>query len=217
VRFRADESHALEAALEYDLKFERHPGLAVCDRRERSILSEWLARTRARHVLDAACGTGRLVPTIAEAGARVVAADNLFVRLALAQDNLDGVPTPLVDCDARRLPFEDSRFDLVICVRLLHHYEERAQRRTVLAELARVSKRWIIFTFDDGVTLASRLGVLLKRLRGRKPERNPSLDGIRRDAAAVGLAIVETRRVAPVFHAERFVLAEKANTEPATR
>jgi len=211
VRFTRKERHALEVALEYDAKFRRSPGLVITDGREKRIIRDWLAKTGARHVLDAACGTGRLAPTILETGPNVVAADNMFVRLALARHNLRGLAVPLVDCDVMRLPFADDRFDLSLCVRLLHHFEDATKRRAALAELARVSRRWVIFTFDDGTTVASRLGVLSKRLRGRIPERNPSLDEIKRDAFAVGLEVVETRRVAAVFHAERFVLAERTS------
>lgn len=52
---------------------------------------------------------------------------------------LDGAMTG----DALRLPVRDASVDLVLCSQLLHHFTE-ADARTVLAELHRVSRGWVV-------------------------------------------------------------------------
>jgi SAM-dependent methyltransferase len=48
-----------------------------------------------------------------------------------------------VCADARRLPFPDRAFDIVICSQLLHHFAE-PELRDVIAELDRVARRVIV-------------------------------------------------------------------------
>jgi SAM-dependent methyltransferase len=52
---------------------------------------------------------------------------------------LDGA----VCADARHLPFADASVDVVICSQVLHHFED-AELSVVLAELARVARRYTI-------------------------------------------------------------------------
>jgi SAM-dependent methyltransferase len=46
-----------------------------------------------------------------------------------------------LQADAFRLPFRDKAFDLVFCWELLHHVSQPQQ---VLAEMARVARRWAV-------------------------------------------------------------------------
>jgi SAM-dependent methyltransferase len=48
-----------------------------------------------------------------------------------------------VCADARTLPFADSSVDVVICSQLLHHFED-GEIPSVLRELHRVARRWVI-------------------------------------------------------------------------
>jgi SAM-dependent methyltransferase len=48
-----------------------------------------------------------------------------------------------VCADARRLPFRDCAFDIVICSQLLHHFAE-PELRAVVAELDRVARRAVV-------------------------------------------------------------------------
>jgi ubiquinone/menaquinone biosynthesis C-methylase UbiE len=75
----------------------------------------------ARRVLDVGCGDGRLTAEIQASD--VVAADVSQVALERAARRLPGVPTVLLELDAP-LPFDDSEFDLVVCVETLEHVRD---------------------------------------------------------------------------------------------
>ena len=64
------------------------------------------------------------------------------------------------------LPFPDSMFDSVLCIRLLHHRFSNAERQRILAELARVSRRFVIISFYQP-TLLHALARHWRGARGR--------------------------------------------------
>lgn len=55
---------------------------------------------------------------------------------------------PVVDAVAEALPFADGAFDAALAVLTVHHWTDRARG---LAELARVSRRQVVLTFDPVV------------------------------------------------------------------
>jgi SAM-dependent methyltransferase len=73
----------------------------------------------------------------------------------LSATGVDVAPSLLCDCsdngdlahgvcaDARRLPFPDRSFDVVVCSQLLHHFGEH-EARAVVAELDRVARHAVI-------------------------------------------------------------------------
>jgi demethylmenaquinone methyltransferase/2-methoxy-6-polyprenyl-1,4-benzoquinol methylase len=65
----------------------------------------------AARVLDRCCGTGDLAAAIRRTGAEVVGADFAHEMLVRCRRKAPGMP--LVEADALRLPFADSRFDAV--------------------------------------------------------------------------------------------------------
>lgn len=86
-------------------------------------------------VLDVGCGRGFLAQALAERFS-VTACD--IVR-AEELSELDRVR--FVEARAEDLPFEDSEFDTVVCVKLLEHVRDMGQ---VLSELRRVASKRII-------------------------------------------------------------------------
>lgn len=55
---------------------------------------------------------------------------------------------PVVRCTAENLPFSDNQFDAAMAILTLHHWQDPDKG---LAEMKRISKRQIIFTFDTRV------------------------------------------------------------------
>jgi SAM-dependent methyltransferase len=100
-------------------------------------------------VLDAPCGAGRFLPILAAGGRAVTGADAApeMIRLARQQSQELGLGCALAVADARRLPAPDGTFELVLSMRLLHRIPGRAERAEVLKELARVSRKWVLFSF----------------------------------------------------------------------
>jgi ubiquinone/menaquinone biosynthesis C-methylase UbiE len=102
----------------------------------RARLDRLVSLTGDERVLDVGTGTGAIAFALAPLVREVVGLDESEDRLALARD---GAPenTSFVAGDASRLPFERGEFDLVTCVRTLHHVR---RPEVVIAELVRVTR-----------------------------------------------------------------------------
>ena len=116
-----------------------------------------------RRVLDLPCGAGRFHALLAAHAEQVVAAD---AALAMLREH---PPTTCLAASADLLPLVDGCVDLVLCARLLHHFAEAAERRGILAELARVSSRWVIASYFDSASFQA----WRNRVRGRFNSRFP--------------------------------------------
>ena len=175
--------------------------------REARMVGDLLDRCRpVRLALDAPCGTGRLTPVLAARAARVVG-----VVLSSSMLRHAGHVPARVRGDCERLPFADGRFDVVQCVRLLHHLPTEAQLEGCLRELARVSSRWVLVSYFRTLSLAH----LRRRLKGLFRERanhrrSISWATLRGAAARAGLRPVGSRCSAPLFSEQWFVLFERA-------
>ncbi len=111
--------------------------------RGRFAMLAWIADARMRHIpvaphpgallLDVACGGGLLAPRLRHTGYRHVGIDLSPTATRLAADH--GVAA--VHGDARRLPFRDELFDVVVAGEILEHV---ADYPDVVDEACRVLK-----------------------------------------------------------------------------
>jgi SAM-dependent methyltransferase len=95
-------------------------------------------------ILESGCGTGRWVFYLWQRGFNVIGIDRARAPLEIAKAHDPSVPV-LID-DVLHSQFPDKRFDAVISLGVVEHFEEGPQR--ALAELRRILK-------DDGVILIS--------------------------------------------------------------
>ena len=123
----ADERLRAERAAE--LQAERAEAL-------RARLDRLVALTGDERVLDVGTGTGAIALALAPLVQEVVGLDESEERLALARDGAQANVSFLAG-DATDLPFERGAFDLVTCVRTLHHVR---RPEVVIAELVRVTR-----------------------------------------------------------------------------
>jgi SAM-dependent methyltransferase len=148
------------------------------NRREQEIVSRWLrACAPVTSALDLPSGAGRFCALLESGAGRLTSVD--AARRMLAQHG----GAARLQASAHALPFAGGSFDLVLCSRLLHHLEDAAERRSVLTELARVSRRWAIVShFDRGSFQAWR-----SRWRRRADGRHALAPAqFRAEAAAAG-------------------------------
>jgi len=187
-----------------DRRFGRSRHGRKVDAAERHLVDDLLGRLGIRGpVLDVPCGTGRFVPVFAARGCEVLAGDVSAEMLALARRTaaMTGAPCRCLTLDARRLPLPDNAVDLAFAMRLLHRVRDPAERSAVLAELGRVSRRWVLFSFYNRRSARG----LRDRLRGRYPGETRA--AIRRDAAAAGLRVQQFLPVGPLAR-QTLVLCE---------
>ena len=96
-------------------------------------------------VLDAGCNTGIEGYRLFESGFKgtYYGADSNYRALQHAQENLNGHRAIFCQADCAKIPFPDRHFDIVLTKDVIEHapyYED------ILAELARLSKRWLLLS-----------------------------------------------------------------------
>jgi len=125
-------------AAHYEAWYETSEGRRA-DELEKAILG-WLLQgfPESDSVLEIGCGTGHFSRWLNDQGLVAVGLDLSLAMLAEAQA-LGGVP--LVQSDARRLPFADGTFDLTALVTTLEFLE---QPQETLAEALRVTRQGLI-------------------------------------------------------------------------
>ncbi|WP_299986818.1 class I SAM-dependent methyltransferase [uncultured Pontibacter sp.] len=119
---------------------------------------------KGMHLLDAGCGTGRNIAYLMQAGVEVYGADISAEAIGktreLASELAPTLPTRnFVVADLDALPFEDKRFDVVICSAVLHFARSEEHFKSILRELWRVLKPGgMLFTrFSTTIGLGSKL------------------------------------------------------------
>ena len=93
---------------------------------------------REGSVLDVGCGTGLVASRLADQGYEVTGLDSSGAMLDQLRKTDRRVTA--IEGSATDLPFEDGRFDLTMCVAVMHHIASPALVRATLAEMVRVTR-----------------------------------------------------------------------------
>lgn len=123
-------------------------------------------------VLDAPCGTARLIKAIATNKNIIwlVGADISLNAIRIARRKLAGTPlsekVQFVNCDMERLPFRDDSFDLILSMRLMGHVPQN-ERQSIVGEFRLISRKSVIVQYSDPISLKGFQRKLLA-LMGRK-------------------------------------------------
>lgn len=156
--------------------------------------------------LDVPAGAGRLSDACPQP---VVQVDRDLVMLRACQARPE---RPRVCASALHLPFADGSFAGVLCLRLLQHIAPANERTRVLAELARVSRGPVLFSYFDAATLQHWRRKLRRALgkthSGRCAVRWPTL---RAELAAVGLRPLVRRPLQRFVSEQTLVLASRVD------
>lgn len=126
-------------------RFKGEIGRFFREHQEAFVLSQ-IGDPDALNILDMGAGTGRMTLPLSRRGARVVAADASMKMLNIIREKafLQGIPVQLSRMDAHHLPFQDRQFDAVLSFRVIMHVVDW---QAAVAELCRVSNRWVILDF----------------------------------------------------------------------
>lgn len=123
-----------------------HHHVSVVTRQSIPALLDAAGIHRANHVLDVACGAGYVAAAAVNAGAQVIGIDFSAAQIQLARKEYPHVH--FAQADVAALPFENERFDAVVCSFGMCHFPDPDR---ALREMFRVLKKGgrIAFTVWD--------------------------------------------------------------------
>jgi SAM-dependent methyltransferase len=166
-----------------------------------------VGRIAQAEVLDLGCGGGHVSYAVAPVARAVVATDpspDMLAAVAAEAGRRGLANVTTTAAPAERLPFEDGRFDAVVCRYTTHHWPDV---RRGLREAARVLKPGGVMIVDDAV--APEIAVLdtflqtFEMLRDPSHVRDYSVGEWAEFAAQAGLAVTGlTRRRLPLDFAQ---------------
>ena len=176
--------------------------------RERDILLDSIPWKGSEEILDVGCGPGLLAIGAAKraSSGRSVGIDiwNKSVETRnrpeslLQNAKLESVEgrVQVKEADARKLPFDDSSFDVVLSRAVLHHIKKAEERKTAVREMIRVLKPggYLGLVLIDFNRLEKYLEELdrnhVSEVRILRPKQ-----GIRRNKRVFGTVILVARRI----------------------
>ena len=114
---------------------------------------------------------------------------------------------PRVCASGMRLPFRDRAFAGGLCMRLVQHLAEPAQREALFAELARVCRAAVVISFFDRLSLQHARRALARGL-GKPSGRTALARGrIRTELERAGLQVVAIRALSRFVSEQTLLLA----------
>ena len=178
------------------------------DRRERRLLGELLDEAGCDGlVLDLPCGYGRMGDLIESAGGRVIHADLDPKRVRRAREHHPGGAGYLA-CDATRIPFRDQALRGTVAVRLLQHMPDASVLEAVLAEMARISRAFVLVSYYSRASLHRFQRPIRRALWKRMKRHVLMVDDRELESIAErhGLRLARRLRLLPGLHAQTFAL-----------
>lgn len=121
-------------------------------------LAQIIERLNPRSILDVGAGDGALLSRVSSTKIQRVGVE--LADDALMKMNSLGIPGIKVDLEDGHLPFEDGKFDVVMCLDVLEHVFSPA---TLLSEIVRVTSPSgrVIISVPNAFNLANRLAYSL--------------------------------------------------------
>jgi SAM-dependent methyltransferase len=179
--------------------------------REYQILSSLLAtQPKSEILLDIPSGGGRLSAALAPHTQLLVEADIGFGQLLYNRGNhADREGRVWMTASAFHIPFRDSEVDGVVCCRLCHHLPTAEERERLIAELLRVSRRFVIMTYFDYHSVKN----LLRRARApfdkKPPKMTMTTDRVAELARLGGAKLEAWPALSRLFSGHRYALMVK--------
>jgi len=195
------EIEEIDASL-YRKKRYKTPDQSIVDLLEKRKILKLLSQFAPYgSVLDVPCGYGRNGKRIKKFCKHLIGCD---ISKNMINEARSEPYDALVIGDIRRLPFEDNSFDLVVCIRLFHHFELE-EIKISIDELLRVSSNFVLFSFYRPV----KTHQLFRKIR-RLPPRIRMIDEILLLSHIHKKAsVLYSKTLIPLIHSQQFVFVKK--------
>ena len=178
--------------------------------REHSVLNRLLrAQPRSATLLDLPAGGGRLSPALEQHTDLLIESDAALGQLLYgAADPALKKTAVRMTASAFHIPLKSGAVDATVCCRLSHHLPTTAERERLVAELLRVSKRFVIMTFFDHDSHKNR-----RRLTLGKPSKlTMTISQVAELAHRGGAELVAQPAMFSFFSGHRYAVMVKRKT-----
>jgi len=188
---------------------------SILNRREQRFVDAMLAQVDGplEQIIDLPCGHGRFTPQLRRAASqRLVCADLRLehINALVGAEDVVGTPIETSQVDLyQRLPFADKEFNLVFNFRFFHHIRDDAHRQHVIAELSRISGRYLIVSYYANSAVHALQKKLWRRTGHTRDLPMISTSEFHRCFRQHGCEIVEDRAVLPGIHAHHITLMRR--------
>ncbi|MBX3702646.1 MAG: methyltransferase domain-containing protein [Steroidobacteraceae bacterium] len=202
------EYQRVENAATYNLAYRDKLLKRSSTRREYELIARHIARVgRSRVILDLPCGGGRLTAAFAGSADLVIEADIALGQLLYGRaESAVATPRAWMTASAFHIPLRDQSVDGTVSVRLSHHLPTAAERERHLAELLRVSRRFVIMTFFDHHSLKNRLRQLRRPFDRQPPKMTMTTARVAEIARAHGARLVDAPPLSRIGSGHRYAL-----------
>jgi 2-polyprenyl-3-methyl-5-hydroxy-6-metoxy-1,4-benzoquinol methylase len=136
---------------------------------------QMLPAAEVKTVLDAPCGVGRLSLWLAQKGFEVSAVDLGESAVQLTNELLrdQNFKETAESQDVFNMRFEDGALDVSVCFRLLHHFKDVSDQQKLVAELCRVSSKYVVISYFSTYSVTSLRRRLRRTMTGEPIKQNP--------------------------------------------
>jgi SAM-dependent methyltransferase/uncharacterized protein YbaR (Trm112 family) len=198
----------LEEARKYNEEYRNRSTKRWSTKREYVLLRELLgSQPRSEILLDLPSGGGRLSPQLSTHTDLLVEADIGFGQLLYGREQHTGSDDRVwMTASAFHIPFRDRSVDGVVCCRLCHHLPTAAERERLVAELLRVSRRFVIMTFFDHRSVKNTLRRIRRPFDGKPPKMTMTVERVRELAREHGAELVAQPALSRLFSGHRYAL-----------
>ncbi|MDA1289867.1 MAG: class I SAM-dependent methyltransferase [Proteobacteria bacterium] len=136
---------------------------------------QMLPAAEVKTVLDAPCGVGRLSLWLAQKGFEVSAVDLGESAVQLTNELLrdQNFKETAESQDVFNMRFEDGALDVSVYFRLLHHFKDVSDQQKLVAELCRVSSKYVVISYFSTYSVTSLRRRLRRTMTGEPIKQNP--------------------------------------------
>lgn len=201
----------LEDATDYNMEYKEILFKRWSTKREFTLLERLLSsQPKCERLLDLPCGGGRLSPQIGRFTNTLIESDigKGQVRYARQNSTLD-IPQIFMTSTAFKLPLRDNSVDATVCIRLNHHMPTRQEREQLMAEILRVSKRFVIMTYFDYNSVKNTLRRARRPFNKKPPKMTMRTSEVEAVAKAHGARLVQCPNLAALSSGHRYGLMVK--------